>query len=280
MTNLGQPRRFTSAAATGEAYDHGAHVTAWTPAGQQPVLWMSAASGLDDTAPIRGGVPVCWPWFGPGRTKDLSPAHGFARVSPWSFQGVTEGDDQVTATWTLTDGQATNDRFPQPYAATFTATFGAELELVLTVENTGDEDFSYEEALHTYLAVGDIREVTVTGLDGASYLDKAPGAGPDPVVQQGDITFAGETDRVYASSAPVTVVDLVGGRTITVTTTGAANTVVWNPWIAKAAAMPDFGDDEWQGMICVEGANALDNAVVLPPGGTHTLVYRLTVAAL
>jgi D-hexose-6-phosphate mutarotase len=107
---------------------------------------------------------------------------------------MTEADDQVTATWTLTDGQATNDRFPQPYAATFTATFGAELELVLTVENTGDEDFSYEEALHTYLAVGDIREVTVTGLDGASYLDKAPGAGPDPVVQQGDITFAGETD--------------------------------------------------------------------------------------
>ncbi len=280
MTNLGSPRVFSCPAATGEAYDHGAHVTAWTPAGQAPVLWMSAQSAFDDAAPIRGGVPVCWPWFGMGRSKDLAPPHGFARIHGWTFVGETVSDDAVVATWTLSSDQASDPRFAGSYRATYTASLGADLELSLAIENTGDADFSYEEALHTYLAVGDIRQVSISGLDGASYLDKAPGGGADPVLQSGDVVFTAETDRVYDSAGPVTLSDPVLGRTITVTTSGAANTVVWNPWIAKSVAMGDFGDEEWRGMVCIEGANALDNAVVLPPGGVHTLTYRLTVAAL
>lgn len=279
MTSLGTPRHFSCPAATAEAYDHGAHVTAWTPAGAQPVLWMSAASHLDDTEPIRGGVPICWPWFGPGRTKDMAPAHGFARISPWTLTGIDDSGDALTATWTLTDAAAKGS-LGGAFAATYTASFGAELTLTLAIENTGADDFSFEEALHTYLAVGDIRQVSVTGLDGAAYLDKAPAGGPDHQTQSGAVTFTSETDRVYDSSAPVTITDPVLGRTITVTTSGAADTVVWNPWVAKAAAMPDFGDDEWTSMVCVEGANALGHAVVLPPGGKHTMTYRLTVAAL
>lgn len=279
MTSLGTPRHFSSPAATGEAYDHGAHVTYWTPAGHEPVLWMSAASHYDDAQPLRGGVPICWPWFGPGRTKDMAPAHGFARVSPWTFEGTEETGDAVVATWTLTDAAAKGDA-GGPFRATYRASFGSELELSLTVENTGDAEISYEEALHTYLAVGDINQVSVSGLDGATYLDKSPAGGPDPVTQSGDVTFTSETDRVYESGAPVTVTDPALGRTITVTTSGAANTVVWNPWVAKAVAMPDYGDDEWPQMVCLEGANALDNAVVLPPGESHTLTYRLTVQAL
>lgn len=279
MTALGDPRTFTCATATGAAYDHGAHVTGWTPVGQAPVLWMSAKSALDDTAPIRGGVPICWPWFGPGRTKDLAPAHGFARVATWQFGGAAASDDAIEGTWTLTSDQATDPAFPHSYKATYRASFGAELELTLIIENTGDEEFSFEEALHTYLAVGDIHQTSVSGLDGVSYLDKAPGGGPDQV-QEGDILCTGETDRVYQSAGPVTVLDVAGGRRITITTGGAANTVVWNPWVAKAAAMPDYGDDEWSGMICIEGANALDNAVVLPPGGSHTMTYHVSVESL
>ncbi len=278
MSSLPGPRTFACPAATGAAYDHGAHVVAWTPTGHEPVLWLSGSTRLDDTAPVRGGVPVCWPWFGPGRTKDLAPAHGFARIAPWTWQGATETDEAVTATWTLTSDQATHEAFPHPYAAVFRATFGQVLELSLTVENTGADELSYEAALHTYLAVGDIRQVRVAGLDGATYLDKAPGGGPDPVTQHGDVTFTAETDRVYDATGPVRVVDPVGGRTLTVETDGAANLVVWNPWVAKSAAMPDFGDDEWPGMLCVEGANVLDHAVVLAPGATHALTYRLQVA--
>ncbi len=280
MTHLGEPRLFTSAAATGAAYDHGAHVVAWTPAGHEPVLWLSALSALDDGAPIRGGVPICWPWFGPGRTRDLAPAHGFVRVAPWRFEGAEESAEGVVATWSLTNEVASAEPFPYDYRATYRAVFGAELELTLVVENTGSESFSYEEALHTYLSVGDIRQTTVTGLDGVAYLDKAPGGGPDLVTQEGDITFTGETDRVYESGEPVTVIDPVLGRRITITTGGAANRVVWNPWVAKAAAMPDFGDNEWTDMVCVEGANALGNAVVLAPGARHTLTYTVSVTPL
>ncbi len=280
MTQLGEPRIFSSSAASGAAYDHGAHVTAWTPTGQAPVLWMSGSSHFDDAQPIRGGVPICWPWFGPGRTKDLAPVHGFSRVAAWTYQGAEEADGAVTATWTLSHEQASADPFPYAYHATYRATFDDHLELALTIENTSDQEFTFEEALHTYLVVGDIREASVTGLDGAGYLDKAPGGGPDQVIQSGDITFTAETDRVYDSGEPVTVIDPVLGRRITLTTGGAANRVVWNPWIAKAAAMPDFGDDEWLGMLCLEGANALDNAVTLSPGGVHTLTYTLTVDSL
>ena len=179
---------------TGEVYLHGATVTAWQPKGQGPVLWLSERSAFDGEAPIRGGVPICFPWFGPGRHGDKQPSHGWARVSEWSF--------------------------------------------------------------------GDSREV-----DGARTK-----------VQQGAIALTGETDRVYLSGADVAIDDPTLGRRLVIKSQGARNTVVWNPWIAKAAAMPDFGDDEWTGMVCVEAANALDESYSLKPGGSHTLATRITVA--
>jgi glucose-6-phosphate 1-epimerase len=131
-------------------------------------------------------------------------------------------------------------------------------------------------ALHTYLAVGDVRQVAIAGLDGASYLDKVTG---QPEVQVGDVTIVAETDRVYDRGADVVVTDPVLGRRLRVASEGAANTVVWNPWVAKSAAMPDFGDDEWPGMLCIEAGNVLDHAVTLEPGGSETVRYRLAVEA-
>lgn len=274
--------RVATAVATGEVYLHGAHVTAWTPAGADPVLWVSGSSRFAPGQAIRGGIPICFPWFGAGREPGLAPpAHGFARLAGWRLVGAEERDGEVTLTLRLTDADVTDlppaAAWPHAFTATYAVTFGPELAVALTVENTGEEEISYEEALHTYLAVSDVRTTTVQGLDGAQYLDKVAGAGPDLVTQQGDVTFSGETDRVYASTGTAVVVDEAAGRRIGVEKEGSASTVVWNPWVDKAAAMPDFGDDEWPAMVCVETANALDDAVVLAAGQRHTMTARCTV---
>ena len=266
--------RVATALATGEVYLQGAHVTAWQPAGTDPVIWLSAAAQFRPGTAIRGGVPLCFPWFGAGRTPGLTPAHGFARTAPWRLTGAADDAGTVTLTFTLTHddvaGAPGTEHWPFAFDARYTVTFGAELTLALTVRNTGVETFSFEEALHTYLAVTDVRTARVEGLDGAQYLDKTAAADAAAVTQHGPVTFSGATDRVYLRGAPLTLVD-PGARAVTVTPTGAADTVVWNPWAERAAAMSDLGDEEWPTMVCLEAANALDDAVSLEPGGAHTV---------
>ena len=261
----------------GEIYLHGAQVTAWTPAGQAPVIWMSRRSLFEPGRAIRGGVPICFPWFGPGRNGGMSPAHGFARVADWKLHGARQDGDAVVVTLRLTDGDVVGlpgaELWPYRFEALYTVTVGAELGLELSVRNTGAEAVTFEEALHTYLGVSDVREVQVDGLDGATYADKTSGGAL--VRQEGPVVFTGETDRVYRSSADVSVRD--GARTMVVATTNSQNTIVWNPWVAKAAAMSDFGDEEWPTMVCVETANVADDAVVLAPGESHAVHARIGV---
>lgn len=271
--------RVATPLATAEIYLHGAHVSAWTPAGEQPVLWMSNHSDFAPGMPIRGGVPICFPWFGAGREPGLTPAHGFARLVPWRLVEAHEEDDALTLTLRLTAADVADleaaTPWPHDFEASYTVRIGRELGLSLTVRNTSTADFSFEQALHTYLDVADARTTRVLGLDGAEYLDKAPGGGPGRT-QEGEVTFTGETDRVYAATGTAVVDD--GRRRIGAAKEGSAHTVVWNPWVAKAAAMADYGDDEWPGMICLEAANALDEAIVLTPGQSHTLAVTYTVS--
>ena len=274
--------RVASPLATAEVYLHGAHVGAWAPAGERPVIWMSKRSEFQAGKAIRGGIPVCFPWFGAGREPGMAPPpHGFARLATWRLVSATDDDGVVTLTLRLTRddvvGIEAAKAWPHDFEATYTVRIGRELEIALTIRNTGDEEFSYEEALHTYLAVDDARSAQVRGLDGAHYLDKAPGAAPELQTQSGAVTFEGETDRVYTSDATAILEDVSGGRSIGAAKDGSAQTVVWNPWVDKAAAMPDFGDDEWTGMACVEAANALDEAITLAPGESHTLAVTYAV---
>ncbi|MPV35751.1 D-hexose-6-phosphate mutarotase [Georgenia subflava] len=266
--------------ATAEVYLHGAHLTAWTPAGQDPVIWMSSKSTFAPGKAIRGGVPICFPWFGAGREPGMSPAHGFGRLAGWTLVGADDDAGVVTLTLRLTDADVTGvpgaQVWPHPFEATYSITLGSELGLALSVRNTGTDEYSFEEALHTYLHVKDVTGVTVEGLDGARYVDKVSGA--ESRTQDGPVVFAGETDRVYHSTGTATVVDPGSARTITVAKSSSANTVVWNPWTAKAAAMPDYDDAEWPTMVCVETANALDDAVTLAAGETHTMTARYAVA--
>ncbi len=263
-------------------YDHGAHAWAYQPDGQQPVLWMSAKSNFATGQPIRGGVPIVFPWFGAGPEGTLSPVHGFARLGVWhrsDLKDTLEQDGRLLVEYRLDDAMtADNGEFTGRYTAYLLAKFTPEyLQLGMKVTNVGEEPFTFESAFHTYLTVGDVRQITIDGLDGCDYLDRAAGAPKLECRQEGPVTITAETDRLYLHKDTVVLNDPVLGRKLEISKLGSANTVVWNPWVAKSAAMGDFGDDEWTGMICIEAANALDNAIQLLPGQTHTLRQRISL---
>ncbi|NMR21650.1 D-hexose-6-phosphate mutarotase [Cellulomonas fimi] len=266
----------------GEAvvYTHGAHVAQWNPVDADPVLWLSRRSRFTRDTAIRGGVPICFPWFGPHPGRPDLPSHGFARLAEWSLLEAREVDDDVVLAFRLTDTEATRaSAWPHRFDATYTVRVGAELTLELHVTNLDDHELSYEEALHTYLAVADVRATRVTGLEGTPYVDKL--GGPDPVRSDEAVTFTGETDRVYLDTGPITIVeDVAGRRAVTVTKHGSGSTVLWNPWIEKTAATADLGDDDWTGMVCVETANVGGAEVRLAPGASHALTATLAVARL
>jgi len=247
----------------GEIYLHGAHVTAWQPAGHAPVIWMSTQSWFAAGKPIRGGIPVCWPWFGPAAEAG-KPAHGLARFADWDLTSVAaEADGTVVVVLRLALTAPASELI-------LTARFGRRLEVTLDARNTGTTALAIGEALHTYLAVGDVRRVQVRGLAGVAGFDRV--AQPIALTAPESITVAAETDLLFnATESAVTVQDAAWNRTLRVAKSGSRSTVVWNPWIAKSAKMPDFGDHEWPGMLCVEAANALTDGYQLAPGASHRL---------
>ena len=306
MTRLTAPLMFSVPSGAGSVHAHGAHVMSWAPAGQDPVLWVSSRAARTRGSAIRGGIPICFPWFGSGRTGDGKPSHGFARVVEWrpldapadgaprsdaptTVDGLTgcadtpagsrasPGAERAVARFELTHEHLDPQwraAFPHGFRALYTVAFGETFTASLTVRNTGAEAFEFEQALHTYLSVGDSRRIGIEGLNGARYHDKVT---KRDAVHSGTLRLTGETDRVFATSDEVRVQDPVLGRTLAVTAEGSAATVVWNPWREKAAGMADFGDREWTAMVCVEAANVLDAAVSLAPGQSHTLTQHLAV---
>jgi D-hexose-6-phosphate mutarotase len=262
----------TSRVSMAEVYLHGAHVTAFQKRGEAPLLFMSAASHFAADKPIRGGVPVCFPWFGP--RKGL-PAHGFARLADWELAETEE----------LPDGGASlHFRLPETVANTnafrgrvdFFVTVGDKLTMELKVANLSDAPLIFEECLHTYFVVGDIHQVSMTGLAGVSFLDKVDGA-MQKVEADAAIRFSAETDRVYRdTTSAVEIHDASLRRKIIVEKSGSASTVVWNPWVAKSKTLADFDDEEFQRMVCVESGNVGPNKISLAPGKTSTLKVVLS----
>jgi D-hexose-6-phosphate mutarotase len=272
--------RVTGRAGSAEVYLQGAHVAAWAPAGQASALWMSAASRFAPHEPLRGGVPICFPWFGAQAADPEAPAHGFARLAEWEVADAHEEGDDVVLAFRLADTAASRaSAWPHRFDATYTVTVGARLTLALRVTNRDPGAVTFEEALHTYLRVQDIRATTVSGLQGAPFLDRV--AGPTTLVREaGPVRFAAETDRMYLGThAATTVLDGAAGRSIAIGKQGSSSTVVWNPWAAKAGALADFGDDEWTAMVCVETCNVRADAVRLAPGESHTMTAVLEVAS-
>lgn len=252
-------------------YLHGAHVAGFRTPEHGELLWVSEQAVYAAGKAIRGGVPLCFPWFGAHATRSELPAHGFARTRAFRFEGSEARGDGVVALLSLGDDAETRSAFPFGFRARLRVSVGVEsqrLGLAYEVESTGEHGFDYELALHTYLSVGDVRKVHVSGLGGARYDDKVSGARG---VVEGDtaVGFAAETDRVYTSSARVSVDDPVLSRRLLVDKRGSDTTVVWNPWIDKAKRMADFGDDEWPRMLCIEAANARPAQVSLAAGARH-----------
>jgi D-hexose-6-phosphate mutarotase len=262
----------------GEAhvYLHGAHVTHYVKAGQPPLLFVSKQSHFQPDKPIRGGVPICFPWFGPKAGDKDAPMHGFARLSEWTVDYAEAKGAEASLTLGLRDSDATRKLWPHPFSIKYTVTVGEALGLELLVTNTGKSEFTFEEALHTYLSVADVKGATVEGLGGVDYVDKTDAMATK--TQGGKpIRIVEETDRVYLNTkSTVTVVDPGAKRRVAIAKENSDATVVWNPWIAKAKAMADFGDDEWTKMLCVETCNVGVTAVTLAPGASHVMRARIS----
>ena len=257
---------------------HGAHVTAFQPHGQRPVLWMSARSRFEAGAPLRGGIPICWPWFGPHPHDPAVPSHGFARISEWEVAGAEALDDGATRIeLKLGDTAASHRLWPWAFDLRLRVRVAADLRVELTMRNTGDQTMTCSSALHSYFAVSDVTAVRVLGLQKCRFLDTVP-TPPAEGIQDGPVTVGKETDLVYPDTEAECVLEDPGlARRIRIAKEGSRSTVVWNPWAAKAARMPDFGDDEYPGMLCIETANAETDTRQIAPGGQHRLAAVIRV---
>ena len=267
----------TAGGSKAQVYLLGGQVTSFVPAGGDDVFWVSDESAFAVGRPIRGGVPVCHPWFGEKADQPGAPLHGFVRLMPFDVESVAQQPDgEVTAVLSSKFGGG-QVGWPSDFEVRHRITVGPELTLALETCNCGEEDMTITEALHSYFRVSDVRNVTVTGLAGREYFDKVTGQTGQR--QQGQaIAFVGETDRVYRQAdGDCVLVDRGLDRQIRVAKSGSNSTVVWNPWAEKARAMADFGGEEWTGMLCVETANALDDVVTIPPGQSHTMRARISV---
>jgi glucose-6-phosphate 1-epimerase len=276
--NNGLPKvRVTSALATVEVYLHGAHVTSWKPVGAEELIFLSERSHWQDGLAIRGGIPICSPWFGPKVDDPKAPSHGFVRLKEWRLDSVAAEDDGTVAVILSTESdEASRLWWPHEFRMAYRIVAGKTLRLDLTVTNKGDAAFEFAEALHTYFLVGDVRTVLVRGLDGVTYQDKVDGNREK--VQYGDLAFAGPTDNVFLNTrGPVELVDTTLRRRIQTEKQNSATTVVWNPGQQGAAALADLGDDEWQRMVCVEACNVRNAAVNLRPGEEHMMTAILAV---
>jgi glucose-6-phosphate 1-epimerase len=252
----------------------GAQVLAWQPAGQQPVLWVSKAAVYAPGKGVRGGVPVCWPWFG---ARDGLPAHGFVRTRLWEVRETSQNAaGQVMLRLGMADDASTRTLWDFAFELELTVTVGQTLSMALLTRNTGTAAFTITDALHSYFCVGDIAQTTVQGLDACAYLDKVQNFAQ--FRQTGGVDFTGETDRIYLdTTADCLIEDQAWGRSIRVAKQGSTSTVVWNPWSEREKAFADMAAGEYKDMLCVETCNAGPDQVTLAPGGTHTLAAVISV---
>jgi glucose-6-phosphate 1-epimerase len=266
----------TSADAAGEMYLHGAHVTSWAPKGSADVLYCSPNTQWQDGKAIRGGVPVCFPWFGDKGDDPKAPAHGFVRTKAWELATIEQVEGGVVVAMQTASDDSTRKWWPHGFRLLCRATFGAELKAELIVSNIGATPFSVEEALHAYFHVGNAERIAVRGLDGTPYIDKVDHF--TEKTQVGDVRLTAETDRVYlATSQDVEIVDPIMQRCISIHKHDSQNTVVWNPWLEKSSGMSDLGAGEWKNFVCVEVANIGTTAVEVAPADSRTMAVQVRV---
>jgi glucose-6-phosphate 1-epimerase len=284
--------RVTTPAAEANIYLHGAHVTHWKPAGEAPAIFLSQRAEFAPGKPIRGGVPVIFPWFGERHDGKTGPMHGFARISEWELAFAAMAGDELHLAFTLAPNELSQSLGFDHFKLSYRVTVGSTLTLELTVANDSGSGGAhqasaetralgapliFEEALHTYYAVADARRVSIDGLGGVTYIDKVDGA-KHKVQPAGALKLEGRTDRPYLNTEATCVLhDDSGLRRIEVAKTRSRSTVVWNPWKELTATMADMEPDAWLHMTCIETANVGEDAVTLQPGETHSMRAHISI---
>ena len=290
--------RIENAAATAEIYAHGAHIAHWQPRPQQPVLWMSEHSHFEARQSIRGGVPICFPWFGPKSDDPNAPAHGLARTLNWQLKSASEDESATELIFVPAPEVAAQNGWPK-LDIQLRVSIGEQLEISFEAHNKSASTCSYEIALHSYFAVSDVRNIPLNGLEDATYFDKVAfqrrfrwlmpmenalssykNEPPECEAENASLHFTHETDRIYKSASTCTLRDEAWQREIVIEKSHSLNTIVWNPWIEKAARMADFGDEEWTQMACIETANVGENHVILAPNESHSTSAKISARDL
>ena len=266
----------TAPHASATVYLQGAHLAAWQPKGQQPAIFVSRKSEFAPGKPIRGGVPIAFPWFAARHDGKTGPSHGFARIQDWTLAFAALAGDDLHLTFTLGPTEMSRSLGYDNFRLAYQLIIGRSLSMQLTVANDAAEPLVFEEALHTYYAVSDIHEVSVNGLEGVTYLDKNDNL--QAKQQHGAITITEPTDRVYLNTSSTCILhDIAGKRRVTVAKTGSNTTVVWNPWESGASKLHDLDPTEWHEFLAVETVNAAANAITLAPGARHVMQANISV---
>lgn len=269
----------TTPAAKAVIYLQGAHLAEWQPTGEPDVLYMSKKSDFAHGKPIRGGVPIAFPWFATDSKEDRfegkpGPSHGFARIQDWNLGFAALSGEDLHLTFTLGPTELSRQMGFDRFRLAFELVIGRSLTMRLAVANEAEKPLEFEEALHTYFHVGDVRQIYVTGLEPTGYVDKTDNFCAKPAANA-PLRFTQFTDRVYANTAATCVIhDETLGRTITIEKQNSNTTVVFNPW----RELPDLGPDEWREFACVETVNAGPNKVTLAPRSTHVMQAHVTLA--
>jgi glucose-6-phosphate 1-epimerase len=267
----GLPRiTISTPAATAEIYLHGAHLTSWKPSGCEEVIFVSEQAQFADGKAIRGGIPVCFPWFREKLDDPRAPSHGFVRTKAWRLDSIAYNGDLATVILSTDSDESTLAWWPHAFTLVQRLTVGRTLTQELTMTNRGSTPLRFEEALHTYYRVGSADSVVISGLDGVTYRDNMDGN--QEKQQHGDITFSQQTDRAYMETAhAIEIFDPVLRRKTRIEKENSRSTVVWNPWSTAAKPMSDLGDEEWRVMACVEASNMRACGVDLVAGAQHTM---------
>lgn len=257
-----------TAYSTAKVSIYGAQVLSFIPKGKDDLLFVSSQSFYQEGKAIRGGIPVCWPWFNAHPTDSTKPSHGFARISSWEVLSTKKEGDEVVISLGLKSDDRTKDFFPYDFEAVLEVTVGKSLNVELTTTNVDSKPFDVSAALHTYFNIFDIASVKLRGLHKTAYKDDVLGI--DAVQEDEMVTFSGRTDRRYKETeADVSIIDV--NKNIKVGKKGSKITVVWNPGAELASQMVDLGNDDYKKMVCVESANSLNDTITIQPGTSHCL---------
>lgn len=250
----------------------GGQITEFIPKNNKPLIWVSKNETFQEGVSIRGGIPICWPWFGNHENPNW-PAHGIARTSLWQADEVHESDEQITISLKLPMKLVNTTYWPHQSAVKVEFVLTDKLQVRLTTTNLSNTTFSYTQALHTYFPTSDIKNTVVDGLQGAQYIEFGEG----PFAQNELVNFTRETDMVYTQAALLQHIHTPEGI-INVSRENSSSCVLWNPWIEKSKRLSNFADEEYLSMVCLEAANVLEDNVTLEPKQSHTLVTTISWA--